>query len=86
MNRLPRGQGGNRRRRRIAALYHVWLIRIQSGRRDRIDRRGVLGGIVALGSNVSTLQQTVATVSAAEARRSDLISRIDLRVVGDKRL
>ena len=46
----------------------------------------VLGGIVSLGSNVSTLQQTIAAMSAAEARRSDLIGRIDLRVIGDRRL
>ena len=45
----------------------------------------VLGGIVSLGSNIGTLQQTMAAMSAADARRSDLISRIDLRVVADRR-
>jgi hypothetical protein len=43
----------------------------------------VLGGIVSLGSNVSTLRQTTDAISAAEAFRSDLISSIDLRVIGD---
>ena len=43
----------------------------------------MLGGIVSLGSNVSTLRQTESAISAAEVRRSDLIGRIDLRVVGD---
>jgi glutamate 5-kinase len=44
----------------------------------------VLGGTVSLGSNVSTLRQTMAAMSAAEVLRSDLISRIDPRVVGDQ--
>ena len=44
----------------------------------------VIGGIVSLGSNVSTLRETMAAMSAAEVLRSDLISKIDLRVVGDR--
>jgi hypothetical protein len=44
----------------------------------------VLGGIVSLGSNISTLRQTMAAIDDAEAIRSELISRIDLRVVGDR--
>ena len=44
----------------------------------------VLGGIVSLGSNVSTLRQTMAAISAAEVLRSDMISQIDLRVVDDR--
>jgi hypothetical protein len=43
----------------------------------------MLGGVVALGSNVSTLQQTEAAIGAAEKLRSELIGRIDLLVVRD---
>ena len=43
----------------------------------------ILGGIVSLGSNVSTLRQTEEAIGAAEVSRSDLISRIDLRLVDD---
>jgi hypothetical protein len=44
----------------------------------------VIGAIVSLGSNVSTLQETMGAMSAAETLRSDLINRIDLRVVGER--
>ncbi|HEY4986052.1 MAG TPA: hypothetical protein VII39_05480 [Bradyrhizobium sp.] len=43
----------------------------------------ILGGIVSFGSNVSTLRQTDAAIRAAESLRSELIGRIDLRVVDD---
>jgi hypothetical protein len=43
----------------------------------------MLGGVVALGSNVSTLRQTEVAIGAAEALRSELIGRIELRVVRD---
>ena len=43
----------------------------------------VLGGVVSLGSNVGTLRETTAAMSTAEVLRSELISRIDLRLVGD---
>jgi hypothetical protein len=46
----------------------------------------VLGGVVSLGSNISTLRQTMAAISVAESLRSELIGRIDLRVVGERKL
>ena len=43
-----------------------------------------LGGLVVFGSNSSTLAQAQAATKAAELRRSELIGRIDLRVVGGR--
>jgi len=40
-------------------------------------------GTVVFGSNTSTLKQTMTDMKAAEAHRTELISRMDLRVVGD---
>jgi hypothetical protein len=42
-----------------------------------------IGGTVVFGSNMSTLKQTMTDMKAAEAHRTELISRMDLRVVGD---
>jgi len=44
----------------------------------------VLGGLVLLGSNATTWEQTAADLHAAEAMRSQLIGSIDLRVVGEE--
>jgi hypothetical protein len=43
-----------------------------------------IGGLVVFGSNSSTLAQAQAATKAAELRRSELIGRIDLRVVGGR--
>jgi hypothetical protein len=42
----------------------------------------VFGGAAVFGSNTSTLKQTTASMKAAELQRSELISRLDLQVVG----
>jgi hypothetical protein len=44
----------------------------------------VLGGLVVFGSNTSTLDQAKAATNVAELRRSELIGKIDLRVVGGR--
>ena len=41
----------------------------------------VLGGIVAVGTNGSTLDQTVAAIASADAERNALIGQIELYVV-----
>jgi hypothetical protein len=43
----------------------------------------VIGGTVVFGSNTSTSRQAAVASKAAEARRAELISKIDLRVVGE---
>lgn len=40
-----------------------------------------LGGIVAVGSNASTLQETRAAIAEAEAERASLIGKMSLRLV-----
>jgi len=73
-------EGGDRRPRCIAARHDARPF----GSNQVASIAAVLGGIVSLESKVSTLRQTLAAASAAEALRSDLIGRIDLRVVGDR--
>jgi hypothetical protein len=45
----------------------------------------VLGGIVLLGSNKTTWEQTEAALQEANVQRAQLIGSIPLRVVGDER-
>jgi hypothetical protein len=44
----------------------------------------VLGGIVAAGSNRSTAKEATMELIATQARRAELISQLDLRVVSDR--
>ena|SRR5438309_1016305 len=43
----------------------------------------VIGGIVVFGSNMSTSKQAALGIKAAEARRAELIRKIELRPVGE---
>lgn len=45
----------------------------------------MIGGTVVFGSNTSTARQTAADMDAAQALRAELIGRIDLRLVSDRR-
>lgn len=44
-----------------------------------------LGGVVLMGSNKTTWDETEAALSEAEAKRTALIGRIELRLVGEER-
>ena len=69
----------------FALLLVMMLGLVQSNQVAAIGSiAAVLGGIVSFGSNVGTLRQTVAAMSAIELLRSDMIDRIDLRVVSDR--
>lgn len=43
----------------------------------------LIGGVVLLGSNSTTWQQTEAALAASEAMRHDLIEQLELRVIHD---
>jgi hypothetical protein len=45
----------------------------------------VIGGIVLLGSNSTTWKQTEAALQASEAMRVDMIERMEMRVVEERR-
>ena len=45
---------------------------------------GLIGGFVVFGSNRSTAQEAEAQIAASEARRAELISGMDLRVVSER--
>jgi hypothetical protein len=45
----------------------------------------LIGGIVLMGSNAATRAQTEGALQAAETMRSDLIARMELRLVGEER-
>ena len=60
-----------------AAIAGGVALMLYDGRSTRIQVTAI-GLIVSLGSNVSTLRETMAAMRAAEVLPSDLISRIDL--------
>jgi hypothetical protein len=67
----------------------IWLLAFTLGavKFDPVTMIGaigvVIGGTVVFGSNTSTSKQTAVAIKAAEARRAELISKINLRVVGE---
>jgi len=67
----------------------IWLLAITLGaiRFDAVAMIAsmalVIGGIVVFGSNMSTSKQTTVAINAAEARRAELIDKINPRIVRD---
>ena len=64
------------------ALLLLWIVAF-SAAAFVAALSAVLGGLVLLGSNATTWQQTAADLHAAEAERAQLIGSIELRVVGE---
>jgi hypothetical protein len=69
----------------VIAAGFVLLPAVVFGFVDRAAMVGaiaaVIGGIVAFGSNTTTLNRILADIAAAEARRNELIGAIPLRKV-----
>jgi hypothetical protein len=65
------------------ALMLLWIVSFSAGA-FVAALSAVLGGLVLLGSNATTWEQTAADLHAAEAMRAQLIGSIDLRVVGEE--
>lgn len=66
------------------ALLLLWIVSF-SAAAFVAALSAVLGGLVLLGSNATTWEQTAADLHAAEAMRAQLIGSIDLRIVGEER-
>ena len=64
------------------ALMLLWIVSF-SAAAFVAALSAVLGGLVLLGSNATTWEQTAADLHAAEAARAQLIGSIELRVVGE---
>ena len=65
------------------ALVLLWIVSF-SAAAFVAALSAVLGGLVLLGSNATTWQQTEAALHSAEAERAQLIGSIDLRLVGEE--
>ena len=64
------------------ALMLLWIVSF-SAAAFVAALSAVLGGLVLLGSNATTWEQTAAALHTAEAMRAQLIGSIDLRLVGE---
>jgi len=72
------------------AIGGIWLLALAIGlmRFDPVTMIGaiavIIGGTVVFGSNTSTAKQTAAAAEAAEARRAELIGKMNLTVVTEQ--